>query len=313
MAKGYSKDLRVRAIAMSEEGESAREVARVLDIGASTAIRWIERRTTTGTVEAKPGTGHSRSPLNEHEQWLLDLVAAEPDLTLDDIRVRLGRVKRLKVGTTSIWRFFDRHEITFKKTLHAAEQDRPDVAAARAALKAEQPSLKAPRLVFIDETAVTTKMARHYGRSPRGERLVASVPHGHWKTLTFIAALRFRGMTAPYVIDGAMDGPTFIAYVEQVLAPTLKKGDIVFMDNLRTHKIDGVRQAIEAVGACVRYLPAYSPDLNPIELAFSKLKTAARKGAARTVKALWKLIGKLTKTFAPAQCVNYFRHAGYGT
>ena len=149
-----------------------------------------------------------------------------------------------------------------KKTLHAAEQDRPDVAAARAALKAEQPSLKAPRLVFIDETAVTTKMVRHYGRSPRGERLVASVPHGHWKTLTFIAALRFDGMTAPYVIDGAMDGPTFIAYVEQVLTPTLKKGDIVFMDNLRTHKVDGVRQAIEAVGASVRYLPAYSPDLN---------------------------------------------------
>ena len=119
--------------------------------------------------------------------------------------------------------------------------------------------------MFIDETAVTTKMVRHYGRSPRGERLVASVPHGHWKTLTFIAALRFDGMTAPYVIDGAMDGPTFIAYVEQVLTPTLKKGDIVFMDNLRTHKVDGVRQAIEAVGASVRYLPAYSPDLNPIE------------------------------------------------
>ncbi len=108
--------------------------------------------------------------------------------------------------------------------------------------------------MFIDETAVTTKMVRHYGRSPRGERLVASVPHGHWKTLTFIAALRFDGMTAPYVIDGAMDGPTFIAYVEQVLTPTLKKGDIVFMDNLRTHKIDGVRQAIEAVGASLRYL-----------------------------------------------------------
>ena len=115
MAKGYSKDLRVRAVSMSEEGESAREVARVLDIGASTAIRWIERWITTGTVEAKPGTGHSRSPLNEHEQWLLDLVAAEPDLTLDDIRMRLSGAKRLKVGTTSIWRFFDRHEITFKK------------------------------------------------------------------------------------------------------------------------------------------------------------------------------------------------------
>jgi len=199
-----------------------------------------------------------------------------------------------------------------KKTLHAAEQDRPDVAAARAELKAEQPSLDAPRLVFIDETAVTTKMVRHYGRSPRGERLVAKVPHGHWKTMTLVAALRIDSLTAPYVIDGAMDGPTFLAYVEQVLVPTLDNDDIVFMDNLRTHKVDGVREAIEAAGATLRYLPAYSPDLNPIEQAFAKLKAALRKGAARTVKALWKLIGKLLKTFAPGECANYFRHAGYG-
>ncbi len=199
-----------------------------------------------------------------------------------------------------------------KKTLHAAEQDRPDVAAARAKLKAEQPSLAAPRLVFIDETAVTTKMVRHYGRCPRGERLVAKVPHGHWKTMTLVTALRFDSLTASYVIDGAMDGPTFLAYVEQVLAPTLNKGDIVFMDNLRTHKVDGVREAIEAAGATLRYLPAYSPDLNPIEQVFAKLKAALRKGAARTVKALWKLIGKLLKTFAPEECANYFRHAGYG-
>ncbi len=199
-----------------------------------------------------------------------------------------------------------------KKTLHAAEQDRPDVAAARAELKAEQPKLKPPRLVFIDETAVTTKMVRHYGRSPRGERLVANVPHGHWKTLTFVAALRIDGLTAPTVIDGAMNGPAFIAYVSQVLAPSLRKGDIVFMDNLRTHKIDGVAEAIETAGAKLRYLPAYSPDLNPIEMVFSKLKTALRKGAARTVKALMRLIGKLIKTFAPDECANYFRHAGYG-
>jgi transposase len=179
-------------------------------------------------------------------------------------------------------------------------------------LKADQPRLDAPRLVFIDETAVTTKMVRHHGRSPRGERLVSNVPHGHWKTLTFIAALRIKGLTAPYTIDGAMDGPSFLAYVEQVLAPTLRKNDIVFMDNLRTHKIAGAAAAIEAAGAKVRYLPAYSPDLNPIEMAFSKLKTALRKGAARTVTALTKLIGKLLKTFAPVQCKNYFRHAGYG-
>lgn len=165
--------------------------------------------------------------------------------------------------------------------------------------------------MFIDETAVTTKMVRHRGRSPRGERLVASVPHGHWKTLTLVAALRIDGLTAPYVFEGAMDGPSFLAYVRQILAPTLRKRDTVFMDNLRTHKIDGIREAIEAVGAKVRYLPAYSPDFNPIEMAFSKLKTALRKGAARTVKALMKLIGKLIKTFAPDQCANYFQHAGY--
>src|SRR5258708_9745886 len=156
-----------------------------------------------------------------------------------------------------------------KSTLHGAEQDRPDVAAARAELKVEQSKLDAPRLVFIDETAVTTKMVRHRGRSPCGERLVAGVPHGHWKTLTLVAALRIDGLTAPYVIDGAMDGPAFLAYVDQVLVPTLRRGDTVFMDNLRTHKIDGVCEAIEAAGAKLRYLPAYSPDFNPIEQAFS--------------------------------------------
>ena len=154
-------------------------------------------------------------------------------------------------------------------------------------------------------------MVRHSGRSARGERLVASVPHGHWKTLTLIAALRVGGLTAPYIIDGAMDGAAFMAYIEQVLVPTLAKGDIVFMDNLRTHKIDGVAAAIATAGATVRYLPAYSPDLNPIEMAFSKLKAALRKGAKRTVKELWRLIGKLVKSFAPGECANYFRHAGY--
>jgi transposase len=203
----------------------------------------IERWATTGSVAALPGTGHSRSPLEAHRRWLLDLVAAEPDLTLEEIRARLKSEKRLKTGTTSVWRFYERHDITFKKTLRAVEQDRPDVAAARVELKAEQSKLDAPRLVFIDETAVTTKMVRHRGRSPHGERLVASAPHGPWKTLTLVAALRINGLTAPYVIDGAMDGPSFLAYVEQILAPPLRKGDIVFMDNLRTHKIDGVRQA----------------------------------------------------------------------
>ena len=165
--------------------------------------------------------------------------------------------------------------------------------------------------MFLDETAVTTKMTRLYGRAPVGERLVAKVPHGHWKTLTLVAALRVDGMTAPYVIDGAMDGPAFLAYVEHVLAPALRKGDIVFMDNVRTHKVVGVREAIEATGAMLRYLPPYSPDLNPIENAYSKLKSIMRKGGARTVDALTRLVGKAIAAIAPEHCAGYFRHTGY--
>ena len=178
-------------------------------------------------------------------------------------------------------------------------------------MKAEQPLLDAQRLVFIDETAVTTKMVRHYGRCLRGKRLVGSVPHGHWKTLTYVAALRIDGLTANFVLDGAMNGTSFLAYVEQVLVPTLRKGDVVFVDNLPAHKVVGVPEAIEAAGATLRFLPAYSPDLNPIEQAFSKLKAALRKGAARTVTRLLKLIGRIAKTLAPEECANYFRHAGY--
>ena len=301
MAKGYSKDLRERAVAMVEEGESRREVARLLNLAPSTAVRWLDQWHRTGSVAAKPGTGHSRSPLDAHAQWLLDLVEMEPDLTLEEIRDRLRHKTKLVVATSSVWRFYDRHKITFKKkVLHAAEQDRPDVAAARTELKAEQPVLKPARLVFIDETAVTTKMTRLYGRAPVGQRLVAKVPHGHWKTLTLVAALRSDGVTAPYVIDGAMDGPSFLAYVEQVLVPTLKKRDIVFMDNVRTHKVAGVREAIEAAGAELRYLPAYSPDLNPIENAYAKIKSHLRKGAARTVDTLWRLVGRTVKAIALA-------------
>ena len=249
MAKGYSKDLRVRAVSIVEAGESAREAARLLDVGASTAIRWIERWTTTGSVDAKPGTGHCRSPLEQAQAVAArsDRRGARPDARGDPRAAALARRSRRPASARS----GASTTVTTspsKKTLHAAEQDRPDVAAGRAALKAEQPTLHAPRLVFIDETAVTTKMVRHYGRSPRGERLVASVPHGHWKTLTLVAALRIDGLTAPYVIDGAMDGPSFLAYVEQVLAPTLRKGDIVFMDNLRTHSCCTANRCDELVG-----------------------------------------------------------------
>jgi transposase len=171
--------------------------------------------------------------------------------------------------------------------------------------------LNPDRLVFIDETWATTNMARLRGRAPRGQRLVAAVPYGHWKTSTFVAGLRTTGVTAPLVIDGAINGDTFRAYVEQVLAPTLQLGDIVIMDNLGSHKVTGVREAIEARGATLRYLPPYSPDLNPIEQAFAKLKALLRKLAARTIARLWDALGDLLERFTPHECVNYLANLGY--
>jgi transposase len=167
------------------------------------------------------------------------------------------------------------------------------------------------RLIFLDETWATTNMARRYGRAPRGERVIASVPHGHWKTSTFVAGLREDAITAPLVIDGAMNGETFRAYIEQFLAPTLAHGDIVIMDNLSSHKVAGVREAIEARGASLIYLPPYSPDLNPIEQAFAKLKALLRKAAPRTVEALWTVIGESLAAYSPGECANYLADAGY--
>jgi len=171
--------------------------------------------------------------------------------------------------------------------------------------------LSPQRLGFIDETWATTAMARRYGRARRGRRVVAAVPHGHWKTTTVVAALRHDGLTVPCVFDGAINGARFLAYVEQALAPTLRAGDVVVMDNLAAHKVAGVRAAIAARGARLLYLPPYSPDLNPIEHAFAKLKALLRTAAARTLEVLWHAIGRLLDAFSPAECAHYLAHAGY--
>jgi transposase len=185
------------------------------------------------------------------------------------------------------------------------------VNAAREEWFENQPELDPARLVFIDETAASTKMARLYGRSPRGERCRSAVPHGHWKTTTFTAGLRIDKIIAPMVLDGPMDGEAFLAYVEQALAPALCPGDTVIMDNLPAHKVHGVRAAIEATGARLKYLPPYSPDFNPIEMAFSKLKALLRAAAARNIPDLWQAIADALKRFTPAECQNYLVAAGY--
>ena len=166
-------------------------------------------------------------------------------------------------------------------------------------------------MVFLDETATSTNMVRLWGRCARGERLIGRVPQGNWKTITLVAGLRLDGMVAPLVIDGPMDGATFVAYVEQCLAPTLARGETVILDNLKAHKVSGVKEAIEAVGAKVMYLPQYSPEFNPIEEVFSKIKALLRKAAERTMPRLHRTIAALLAEGSPQECSNFFQHAGY--
>lgn len=185
------------------------------------------------------------------------------------------------------------------------------MAAARLDWQAGQGGLDPARLVFVDETGANTKLVRTRGRGPKGRRVHGKAPWGHWQTTTFVGALRASGIIAPMVLDGAMNGAAFLAYVRQVLAPSLTPGDIVVLDNLGAHKVRGVRTAIEAASATLRYLPPYSPDLNPIELAFAKLKGLLRKAAARTRDALDSAIASGLDAFTPSECSNYLRHDGY--
>ncbi len=177
--------------------------------------------------------------------------------------------------------------------------------------KESQPWMDPNRLVFLDETWASTDMARRYGRAAKGERLVEAIPHGHWKVTTLVAALRRGGVAAPMVVDGALNGDLFVAYVEQVLVPTLRPFDVVVMDDLSSHKRAEVREAIEKAGCQLWYLPAYSPDLNPIENAFSKLKALLRKARERTVEGLQRFLCFCADAFSPEECANYFSHCGY--
>ena len=177
--------------------------------------------------------------------------------------------------------------------------------------RARQSQLDPRDLVFLDETWATTNMTRRYGRAPKSERLVGVAPHGHWKTITFTAALTADGLIAPMTLDGAMTGDCFLAYIRQVLVPALRPGQVVVMDNLSSHKRVGVREALEAAGCRLLYLPPYSPDLNPIEQAFAKLKSLLRRQEERTVAGLKAFLGQALDLFSPEECQNYLCHSGY--
>jgi transposase len=283
MARSLSVDFRRRVVGAIEGGLSCRAAAQRFGVSASSAIRWRAQEQREGDVRPKlqGGDRHShrieahartdpfRLGRQERHHAFGTAGAAEGNEASPSLLARSG-------GSSSVARYAQ------KKTAHAAEQRRSTVNAAREAWFEGQLELDPTRIVFIDETAANTKMARLYGRAPRGERCRAPCPTVIGK-LTFTARLRHDGIAAPMVLDGPMNGEAFLAYVEQALVPELRPGDIVIMDNLPAHKVHGVRQAIEAVGASLRYLPPYSPDFNPIEMAFAKLKALLRAAAARTI------------------------------
>ncbi|MCH7555323.1 MAG: IS630 family transposase [Proteobacteria bacterium] len=312
MPRSYSTDLRVRVIGSISDGLSRRRAAARFGVGVSTAVKWYRRYRETGEIAARKQGQPGGSKLDVHEAFILALVAERPDISLAEIAQRLAGQRAVSVCPATVWYFFERRGISFKKkTAHAAEQERPDVVLRRQAWFDAQPDLDPEKLIFIDETGASTKMARLRGWAKRGMRCRAAVPHGHWKTTTFTAGLRLGGLSAPMLLDGPMDGDAFRAYVTQVLVPELTPGDIVVMDNLPAHKVAGVRHAIEAAGATLLYLPPYSPDFNPIEMTFSKLKAILRQAAARTVDELWDVIAQSLDEFTPEECRNYFAAAGY--
>ena len=308
-----SMDIRKKVMKVIAGGISCRQAAARFDIGPATAVRWAKCVETTGEVAPLKMGGDRRSRrIEAHADFILAQIAESPDMTIMELREKIRERHGVGFGYGTVWRFLERHGITRKKkTGHASEQEREDVAKAREAWFEGQLDLDPSKLVFLDETAVSTNMARRFGWAPRGERCRMSVPFGHWKTKTLIAALRWDRIDAPMTIDGALDGAAFLAYVEQVLAPTLSLGETVLMDNVRTHKVAGVKEAIEAKGAHVVYLPSYSPDFNPIEKPFSKFKSILERIAARTVEALDAAIGEALQSFTAQECMNYFASSGY--
>jgi transposase len=312
MGRALSQDLRDRVIEATGTGTSVRKAAARFDVGVSTAIKWVRRLRDTGERSARRQGRRPGSKLDAHGDFVRAVIDAVPDTTIGELQRRLVEERGVSASTGTIWTFLDRCDLTVKKkSAYAAEQDRPDVVEEREDWFEGQLDLDPEQLVFVDESFATTNMARRYGRAPRGVRLRAPIPHGNRKKTTLVAGLRLSGVTATQLLDGSINGERFLAYVKEVLVPTLAPGDLVVIDNLSSHKSHPVREAIEAAGARLLFLPRYSPDFNPIEKAFSKLKALLRKAAERTVSGLREAILRILASIIPNECANFFAQAGY--
>jgi len=306
MGAAYSQDFRDRVIAARERGMGTRRVADLFKVSEAWVRRVMQRLREHGETSPRPRGGATVVKIDL--QRLRELVEQQPDATLRELHERLD----VACSLSAVDKALRRLGFSFKKkTIHAAEQDRPDVAQRRQRWRDEQPSHDAKRLIFIDETWAKTNMTRLRGRAPRGQRLIDKTPHGHWKTTTLIAALGVEGVRCSTVVDGPVNADVFESFVEQVLAPELQPGDVVVMDNLSSHKRSRTRELIEAAGAELLYLPPYSPDLNPIEMIFAKIKQLLRSLACRTCQALWHAMQSVLDQITPSDAANCFAHCGY--
>jgi transposase len=315
MAGAYSQDLRDRVIdAVVLAKMSRRAAAERFGVSVASAVKWVQRFERSGLRRAAKMGGYKPVKLEPHRTFLEKLRTEKTDITLQGLCDRLlvdpGRQGR-HVHDEPVLPPPRRH--AQKKTLVARERDRPDIQRHRRRWRSHQRRVDASRLVFIDETWTKTNMTRLYGWAPRGRRLFAKVPHGHWKTATFLAALRRDRIEAPCLFDGPINGERFLAWVEQFLVPTLRPNNIVVLDNLGSHKGKAVQMAIRAAGAHLLFLPKYSPDLNPIEQLFAKLKGFVRKAAPRTLAAVSDAIAEALVATSPNECANYLKNAGYAS
>ena len=311
----YSLDLRKRIVASHQQGVPCRQIGEVYGVSPSCAVKLAAHQRRTGSLEhGTLGRPRGSGKLEPYRDFLIDIVTAEPDITMPELAARLEDVHVVVAHPASLSRFLRKAGFTYKKTLIASERQRSDVARKRHSwIHGRQPIMRemVHRLVFIDETSTNTKLTRLRGRALKGARLTGAVPHGHWTNQTFIAALRCAGLTAPWIIPGAMDRDAFDIYIETQLAPTLSPGDVVILDNLKVHDSPKAKAALAERDAWFLFLPPYSPDLNPIEMAFAKLKAHLRAAGARTHEALWRAAGNICGLFEPNECWNFFKHAGY--
>jgi transposase len=306
--KPYSMDLRQRvAAAVDQQEGTLGQIARRFYVSVSFVLRLLRHRRQTGSLQPKPhGGGHPPALDAAALQRLRRLVEEQPDATLEELRQRLG----VPCSLMALWRALRKLGITRKKKVFRAdERNRPDVQRKRRAFRRRVAALEPSRLVFVDEMGATTAMARTYGRAPKGQRVYGSVP-GRWESLTLICGLRLGGVIAPWAFAGATDTTAFQTYVEEVLVPHLRPGDVVIWDNLKPHRDPDVVAAVERAGARVLPLPPWSPDLTPIEKMFSKVKGFLRTAAARAQEALVEAMGEGLRRVCPQDIRGYFASCG---